>query len=356
MNSQPYRPNLLDVPISFFELDHQRGHFANVPARNTSLRRIVSTKYYRSTIEAIRAESDPEKQGELKKQLPTITPVALLHHRRRDTSFAEKISQQWPMMMGDVDIKDNPGVNMAELKKYIARLPYVLLCTFSVRKGLWFVVQLPDHRTPETLAAHFRYLQKLFSDIFGVNLDKGKGGNPTDLRFVSYDPTPYINENAIVLSGTYEPPKASHTIDYSRFNRQDERNLLPRLVRFVRTAGEGQRHTTLLKAATVAGGYIAAGLVDEQIVTLALETIASEWPTFSKSQKTIRDGIRYGLTKPIYLVEKEQPYYTDSKPVVVYTIADQLARPGSILRPEESRLERLEVEQSNHYPAAWNKP
>ena len=301
MNNQQYRPNLLDVPISFFEPDQQRGNFANVPAQQTTLRRIVSTKFYRSLIEAIRAEPDPAKQAELKKQLPAITPVTLLHHRKRDTTFADKIRQQWPLLMGDVDKKDNPGVDMSELKKQLNRLPYVLLCAYSVRGGLWFVVRLPDQQTPETLAAHFRYLQKLFREIFGIELDKGKGGNPTDLRFVSYDTTPYTNENATVMAGTYTPkPPCPHPVDYSRFSGRDEGELLPRLVRFTQTAGEGQRHATLLKAATVAGGYVAAGRIDEQTAVYALETVASEWPTFTKSQKTIRDGIRYGLAKPIY--------------------------------------------------------
>lgn len=297
MVNQQYRPNLLDVPISFFEPDQERGNFANVPAQQTTLRRIVSTKYYSPLIEAIRAEPDTTKQGELKKQLPAITPVTLLHHRKRDTPFTERIRQQWPLMMGDIDRKENPGVDMAELKTHLARLRYVLLCGYSVRGGLWFVMRLPDQQTPDTVAAHFRHLQKLFGQIFGVTLDKGKGGNPTDLRFVSYDADPYTNESATVMAGTYTPkPPRPRPFNYSRYEGQ----LLPRLVRFAQSAGEGQRHSTLLRAAKLAGGFVAMGRMDEQTAVYALETVASEWPMFSKSQKTIRDGIRHGLAKPIY--------------------------------------------------------
>ena len=264
-----YRPNLLDVPVSVFAHAH-----ATEPEGITTPRRIVTTRHYRSQVEAIRAEPDPNKQQEDKKQLRTVTPVARLHHRKADTSFAEKIAQQWPLMMGDVDTKDNPGVDMAELKRHLCRLPYVLLCAYSVRGGLWFVVRLPDYQTPDTLAAHFLYLKKLFSERYGVFLDQSKGGNPTHLRYVSYDPAPYLNEQATIMHRTYTPPQPKPR-PYNRSSQPDEGKLLTRLVRYAQSAGEGQRHETLLRAATTAGGYVASGLMDEQTAVYALETVAS---------------------------------------------------------------------------------
>ncbi|WP_093834138.1 hypothetical protein [Spirosoma endophyticum] len=188
---------------------------------------------------------------------------------------------------------------MAELKNHIASLPYVLLCAYSVRRGLWFVVRLPDNQTPETLAAHFRYLQKLFIQNFWIALDTTKGGNPTDLRFVSYDAEPRINENATAMIGTYTPPVPTYQpVNYSPSLGKNDKQLLTSLVRSTQNAPDGQRHQTLRNNAIAAGGYIAAGRMDEQTAIYAFETVASEWPMFSKSQKTIRDGIRYGMKKP----------------------------------------------------------
>ncbi|GAA4416735.1 hypothetical protein GCM10023187_48460 [Nibrella viscosa] len=346
METDVLRPTLLDVPISFFEYDHQRSSFANVPAQQTTLRRMAATKYYRSQIEAIRAEEDEKEQKELKKQLPAFTPVALLHHRKKDTSFDEKIRQQWPLLMGDIDAKDNPGIDMAELKQHLTRLPYVLLCAYSVRGGLWFVVRLPDGQTPETLEAHFRYLQKLFSSFFGITLDSSKGGNPTHLRFVSYDAAPYLNDSATAMAGTYTPPKpqpkAARTYSYTRTQAEQDSELLTRLVRFAEAAPDGQRHEILLKAATVAGGFIAAGRMDEQTAVYGLETVASEWPNFSKSQKTIRDGIRYGKLKPIYPEYREPRQYA----------------PAPISRPavNRSKAEALNYEVADTYPPEWDEP
>ncbi|GAB3688454.1 hypothetical protein GCM10027592_03400 [Spirosoma flavus] len=347
MDNQQYRPNLLDLPISVFA-----NCFAKEPEGITTLRRIVSREYNRAQIETIRAEVDEVKQKNLKDRLRAFSPVALLHHRKAATTYGEKIDYQWPLLMGDVDTKDNPGLNMAELKKHLCRLPYVLLCAYSVRGGLWFVVRLPDNQTSDTLAAHFRYLQRVFTETFKVKLDSSKGGNPTDLRFVSYDAAPFFNEQVSVMSGTYTPRKTKPRSFVSRqSNNPDGNELLNRLLRFVEGSTEGERHQRLLKAATVAGGYIEAGRMDETAAVYGLETVVSEWPTFSKSQKTIRDGIRHGLTKPIYPDAHPPP---QASPIIVRSIAEQLANPGSILKPYESDLERFTVDDCDNYPTDWD--
>ncbi|GAB3928139.1 hypothetical protein GCM10028804_34390 [Larkinella terrae] len=45
----------------------------------------------------------------------------------------------------------------------------------------------------------------------------------------------------------------------------------------MQNAPEGQRHEFQLKAAIAAGGYVAAGRMEEQTAVYALETVASEW-------------------------------------------------------------------------------
>ncbi|MRS61215.1 BT4734/BF3469 family protein [Larkinella terrae] len=340
---------LLDLPISFFEYDRQRQVFGNVPTQKTTLRRMVKTKYYREKIEAIRNEPNKGKQDELKKHLPAFTPAALLNHRKKDTTFDEKVIYQYPLMMGDVDLKDNVGIDMTELKKHISRLPYVLLCAYSVRGGLWFVVRLPDNQTPDTLSGHFRYLQKLFTDWFGIKLDGSKGGNPTDLRFVSYDPEPYINENPSVMAGIYNPPPPNMRVFDSCYNTDDSQ-LLNRIINALRIAGAGERHIKLLKLARVIGGYIGAGRLDEQTAVYALETVASEWPNFTKSQKTIRDGIRNGKLAPIGGSDsKLQNYRQSHRPK---------ASPPKLSR---SKLENLPIEYVSvsfeaiaDYPKGWD--
>jgi hypothetical protein len=250
---------------------------------------------------------------------------------------------------------------MAALKKAISRLPYVLACAYSVRGGIWFGVRLPDYQTPETLAAHFRYLQKLFSEVFGVELDTSKGGNPTDLRFVSYDADPFTREDATIMRGSYTPPKpqprpvSAYRFDHERFSRQGEdQQLLSWLVRRTEAAVQGNRHITLRTSAQLAGGYAAAGRLDEQIAVCALETVASEWPEFAKSQGTIRAGVRYGLRYPIWRVSPlDQPQLSNiNQPRPAKTplkTRPRLIRDGQIIYGEV-----LTVEPCDTYPAEWD--
>ena len=62
---------------------------------------------------------------------------------------------------------------------------------------------------------------------------------------------------------------------------------------------EGERHQQLLKASRLAGGFVAGGCLSEEEAIEALEAVVQHWPMFSKSQRTIRDGLRYGLQEPI---------------------------------------------------------
>jgi hypothetical protein len=53
--------------------------------------------------------------------------------------------------------------------------------------------------------------------------------------------------------------------------------------------------------------------------------------------------------------QKEHSTPIDSPPIV-HTVADQLAQPGSILKPAESQIEQLAVEPTTDYPPEWDEP
>lgn len=377
-SQEAYRPTLLDLPISFFEYDQQRNTFANIPSQVTTPRRIVATRFYQSPVEAIRTESDKARQTELKKQLPATTPVALLYHRKRDTTFEEKIIQQWPMLTGDIDQQDNPYTDMADLKRFLKRLPYLLLCAHSVRGGLWFIVRIPDQQTPETLAGHFRYLQKLFQDKFEIKLDSSKGANPTALRYVSFDPDPYLNDNPTVMLGTYTPPKLQPTPPYTsnRVSRTEMQSALRRCVQIIEDAPDGQKHAQLNRAAYTAGGYIAGGVIDEHDAITALEDAIRRKANVTDlraADTTIRNGVRDGKQQPIFEDQPESISSTLSVPFlrrvtdgtqeavpytghVVPAIAESSTLPDTIFTPDESQIERLTVESCDTYPKEWDEP
>ncbi|MBD2703793.1 hypothetical protein IC229_24315, partial [Spirosoma sp. BT702] len=220
---------------------------------------------------------------------------------------------------------------------------------------------------------------------FKIVLDD-KPRNVASLRGYSYDTDGYFAQKVMVFELYDEPQqKPVRHFDSSRFDDMDDSGLLSRIARMVQEAGEGNRHATLLKAARLAGGYVAANRLDESTVVCALETLAGEWPMFSKSQKTIKDGIRYGTTAPIYPQERTTPlkiksktlnpltyktYKSSVEPVeridttvsLVVTVANMeellAAQAGTTIRLDPERLKRLSIlpHYTEDYPADWDLP
>ncbi|WP_232074298.1 BT4734/BF3469 family protein [Spirosoma aureum] len=240
----------------------------------------------------------------------------------------------------DIDLKDNPHIrNYADLKAQIAKLPFVAYCGLSVSgTGYWGLVPIAF---PERHGQHFDALKRVFAH-YKINLDD-KPRNVASLRGYSYDPAGYFSSQVMLFELYDEPkPQPARSFDYSRFQDQDDSALISRIVRYAESASEGNRHATLFSASRLAGGYIAAGRLDEQTVVYALETIASEWPMHSKSQKTIRDGIRYGQTAPIYPEERTIPLTIHKKTCTppAYKTYKRTPPPRPRLRfnPEEGEL------------------
>ena len=355
---------------------------------------LTNTKY-QPIVDRIRAESQKAKRDADKATLPAITPSGEFAYRAADKLKPNGHSR---LIQFDIDLKDNRHIrNYTELKAQIAKLPFVVYCGLSVSgTGLWGLVPIAY---PERHGQHFDALKRIFAH-YHIMLDD-KPRNVASLRGYSYDPAGYFARQVMLFELYDEPlPPKAHSFDFSRFADEDDAKLLHRIVRLVEEAGEGNRHGMLLKASRLAGGYVAAGRLDEQTVVYALETIASEWSMFVKSQKTIRDGIKYGQAAPIYPEERTTPLIINSKTcsrptgktgkspepiestecvsipvesvqrvqptvtrlesesvtVIVSTLDDWFATPNSILKPDESQLERLAVEPCETYPTEWDEP
>lgn len=379
--------DVLDVTVSCF---------ANygTPSNPKSIKMIswlTSTKHYATQLR-IRAEQNKAKRDADKATLPAMTPSAECEYRS-----ASKVIRHSGLLQFDVDQKDNPHIrNYDQLKAQIAKLPFVAYCGLSVSgTGYWGLVPIAH---PERHGQHFDALKRVFSHYKIVLDDKPR--NVASLRGYSYDPDAYFAQQ-VMLFELYDVPKPppARSVDYSRFADEDDSKLLVRIVRMAQEAAEGNRHAMLLKAARLAGGYLAIGKLDEQTVIYALETIASEWPIFEKSRKTIRDGIKYGLLSPVPDTERTTPLNVKSKTcspptyktykspptsettngesissepaqrinpvvtqeppesvtVIVDNLDDWANTPGSVCRPKESSLERSPVIEAD-YPAEIDEP
>ena len=205
----------------------------------------------------------------------------------------------------DDDITEHSGfivldfdhVEVEATKKALATDEYIHSCWMSPSgtgvKALVQITNVERHRD------HFRALIRYFDERYGLELDES-GINESRACFESYDPDIIIRTAHRTFgkllteeAATAEPegPSVIHT-DYTK---------LQIAVRMVRSAPDGAKHDVLIKAATLCGGYIAAGRMeqDECYRVLLKEILKRDVDSPSNAKAAILEGLEYGKTKPI---------------------------------------------------------
>lgn len=178
----------------------------------TTLRTFVLSDKYKAEIEHLRTIEDKQLRNELKKQLPAVTISGIFE----PTRTADNLIEHSGLICIDIDGQDNRHIqNFANLKAQIAKFDEVLYCGLSASGNGFFVI-IPI-QNPKRHKEHFKAIQEDFNK-WGIVID-GNCKDVTRLRGYSYDPEPYINENAKVYSRVVLP-KVKHTIQ-SNFDASD---------------------------------------------------------------------------------------------------------------------------------------
>jgi len=158
-------------------------------ARTATLATLLLSDKWKDKVEAVRAEADPERQKALKDALPVFLPSLAEGSVLRPQNFRHS-----GYVVLDLDAKDNPYIEgFDRLKEEIHAVPYVAYCGRSCRgKGWLLIVPILD------TSRHREIYRALLSDFqkIGLKLDPSCV-NLNRLRFVSYDPDPYINTAAV---------------------------------------------------------------------------------------------------------------------------------------------------------------
>ena len=180
--------------------------------------------------------------------------------------------------------------------------------------GLKGLIRVPDdyiHNDADFKKAYQQIEPYLFSQ-FEIKLDTACK-DVRRLCFVSCDPDIYINENAIPypLEKVIEKPKAAKSSKSAKSDNQ----AITRACNIITQASEGGYHTARCKAGYLAGGQIAASLVNENDAIRALlavsDAVSSQYgdseATIKTAHKAIMDGIENGKSAPVsnqYKTEK----------------------------------------------------
>lgn len=240
----------------------------------------------KNIVEKLRKETDQKKRKEIKiQELPCICFSGQFSYR--DT---KSVMNHSGFAMIDFD-----HIDPNEYKHKLQPYPWIYAMFVSPSgDGLKVLTRIPADI--EKHKGHYKAMLQELNWLKG--LDTGTH-DIVRICFESYDPDMYVNPNAEEFTKYMEEakplsvqPRSVLITDHLKLNIA---------VQKVLNAGEGEKHTELLRASRLAGGFIAGGLVDEIHAILALEEAiqSKDILDFSGAQKTIRDGIAYGKQAPI---------------------------------------------------------
>ena len=175
--------SLFDTKISYY------SNVEDNVGTEISLRDFLFCDKYKEQIEHIRSITDEELQKSLKKQLPLATISGIFAPTRK----AENLVTHSNLLCIDIDKKDNMSVTwFDDLKHEWHNIPQILYAGHSIRGKGWFAIFRIAY--PDKHKAQFDALQRDFANS-GLVIDRACK-DVCRMRFISYDPEPYVNEAA----------------------------------------------------------------------------------------------------------------------------------------------------------------
>ena len=194
--------SIFDTKISYY-----RNVEDNV-GTEISLRDFLFNDQYKEQIEYIRSISDEDIQKRLKLQLP----VATISGTFAPTCKAENLVAHSNLLCIDIDKKDNMDVGwFDDLKHEWHNIPQILYAGRSIRGKGWFAIFRIAY--PDKHEDQFEALKRDFASS-GLIIDKACK-NVNRMRFISYDPEPYVNEATTLYNKVWVEPKPTIHIPYS---------------------------------------------------------------------------------------------------------------------------------------------
>jgi hypothetical protein len=335
------RKSVLDVEVSCFKNYNTPSDPANV-----SLMAWLTSSKYKDKVEAIRSTEDKQTRGELKSQLPAITPSGQFSYRSQNSLLIHSGLIQ-------IDLDNLDEGDLEAIKKDLQTLDEIAYLGLSVSgRGLWGLIPMP--RDPEFHRDYFEVLSQTFKELIGITLDD-KPKNVASLRGYSYDPEGYFNHSAIPFINKSKPIPRTNTKP-ARTERSSK-GLEDWIIREMENLTVGDRHAGRLKLARQAGGFVAGGSMDAEILERLTASYLGQYGgydtshTQAKEIKAIRDGFENGKLFPLY------PQQPESQSTNQTTVSPIHVRTKNVTH--EDYINKLYFENGMllnemHYPADWD--
>ena len=205
-----YNRNIKDEAIMKSLFDTKISYYYNVKddvGTEITLRDFLFCDKYKEQIRHIRAITDEDLQKSLKKQLP----LATISGTFAPTRLAVNLVSHSHLLCIDIDKKDNMEVEwFDDLKNEWRNIPQILYAAHSVRGIGWFAIFHIAH--PEKHKAQFEALRQDFAHE-GLFIDESCK-DVSRMRTISYDPEPYVNEDATLYTKVWVEPKPTFHVRY----------------------------------------------------------------------------------------------------------------------------------------------
>ena len=264
----------------------------------------IKTGRYKEKVDAIRNCKEDYKIRSLKANLP----CALF-----SGEFAKPIEKKWDngepytsyrddkslvQHSGFVPIDIDDVEHIQQAKQTLSKNPYIYaLWISSSGKGLHGLVRIGDGNK------HTQHYKALLEKIPGLD---PTARNPSRVLYLSYDPDIYINSSSstfydIIQEEENKPSSIKFGDGYTDYKKIDVAS------RMIRLAPDGEKHHILLKAANLLGGYVATKHIEYDIAfdILVHEISKKDIQDLNLAKKTIDDGLRHGMSKPISEIEND---------------------------------------------------
>jgi VirE N-terminal domain. len=277
-----------DQQVSLYDTHNDRT------GRPATIREILFCEFARDLDILITLRSlSPDEKGKkkaLKDTLQGYTPAALLATREHG-----KVTVIKHTGVISIDFDQLDDYDLDEVKQAIGALPFVGYCGLSASgKGLFALVLIAE---PERQREYAEHLFEVFKH-YGLPPDTSKGRNVNDLRYVSYDSRPMINDNPEPLRVTFKPkPLKKQTVHKPVQWISSPNPIITNGIQKITQAQVGQRWHTVQQVAFTFGG-----LGDPSLLATIKEAIDRN-PAFTGQEdhyrKCATDCFNAGMLKPL---------------------------------------------------------
>jgi hypothetical protein len=267
------------MKVTFFQslVDTNTPHIKSI---NYALSRIKSGKSKELCDRIRKGDGDV---ASLKKQLPCV-----LFSGQFSSRSAAGLIKHSGFIVLDFDKEEIPE----DKKQELSESPFVFSAWISPSgSGVKALIKIGEH---DHLRA-FNALSKFFSNV------DPSGKDVSRICFESYDPDIYVNEESEVFDPSIMDVKPQGRMEVKKWGPVNQ------ALGKIEQALDGEKHNVLLRISHLFGGWVGSKDIAEHDAITLLENAIRKKPikSFSQAQKTIRDGIDKGKSKPLHIKEQQ---------------------------------------------------